>query len=144
MSFENYVPMIVGSLILVLLLLLVARMSYVVMKRLLDTDEKARQVFRADRGPRPTIRQKKEKEDESRERWTKAQTYRRTTTLLILAAISIVLFDLVLVLLLTSPAWVGMPAGLVFIAGVGYLAYRYLRPQPFPPFPGSDKGESRS
>lgn len=142
MSFENYLPMIVGSLILVLLLLLIARMSYVVAKRLLDTDRKARDAFVTARGPRPTLRQRQEKENESRERWAKAQTYRRTTTLILLAVLSIVLFDLTLVLLLTSPAWVGLPAMLVFLVGVGCLAYRYLRPRPFPPFPGTDKGGS--
>lgn len=141
MPFENYLPMIVGSLILVLLILGVARMAHVVGRRLLDTDQKAREAFINASNPTAASRKRQVKEDESRERWGKVQAYRRTTGLLLLIALGIVLIDLILVLMLTTPWWLALPLIVVFIVGVGYLAYRYLRPKPFPSFP-STPGEA--
>lgn len=139
MPFSNYLPMIIGSVAIIALLLIVARMAWVIETRLRETDREVRSVI-IEAGQSKPWRQREKSMKESRERWDQIIKYRRTWSFAVFGCVGVVALDALLVVLTNvHQMWLALPLLLLIAGGVIYAARVLLRPTEFPPFPGMEE-----
>lgn len=138
MPFSNYLPMIIGSVVIIVVLLVLAHMAGVIESRLRDTDAEVRGVI-VSAGKRKPWRQREKAMKQSKERWDQINKYRRVWSYALLGCVAVVAVDAVLVVLTTVPQmWLGITLLVLIVAGMAYVARVLIKPAEFPPFPGME------